>query len=47
MKSRFYLNKIKSKGYFYELGFYLLVSIVFIITLFLISFILLEILSIY
>jgi hypothetical protein len=42
MKSEFYLQKIKPRSYFFELGFYLLLTFLFIISLLLLSFILIK-----
>jgi hypothetical protein len=46
MKSKFYLQKIKPRTYFFKLGFYLLLTLLFIISLLLLSFILIELIGI-
>jgi hypothetical protein len=46
MKSKFYLQKIKTRSYFFELGFYLLLTFIFVISLLLLSFILIKVIGI-
>ena len=46
MKSKFYLQKIKPRSYFFELGFYLLLAFLFVISLLLLSFILIKVIGI-
>jgi len=45
MKSKFYLQKIKPRSYFFELGFYLLLTFLIVISLLLLSFILIKIIG--
>ena len=46
MKSKFYLQKIKPRSYFFELGLYLLLTLLFIISLLLLTFILIKVIGI-